>query len=337
MRDLSYYIYNDIDNCVCRCDLLNAEATKSLDFWIAANGKYHFRNRLFDSKSKVLKHLNDMNESTAKSYTKAFLIPPPYYVEQSLQPEMDMLTTCIKTYGRISAFVAAGGPTGCEDGTEFEKFLFSNRRQHFDIDYLKLVHRFIVSSKVIRPIINEGGTLPRVINDILFGVALGNCTIVTARIEKRCGFFLNLDSCTNDQIFKTYGIPKPSLQKFLTSPMVATQYWPEDTIDSLVKIIDYINNNFYAFNALKTTLSISGDEIMFFGTSLFVSQLKNGKWYIKGDMEKIFQLFNVSTCAELRRFVDKTLGDKIRHGVFPECDSRDEIFKLLDKVKKCMI
>lgn len=157
MRDLAYYIYNDIDNCVCRCDLINAEATKSLDFWIAANGKYHFRNRLFDSKSKLLKCLNEMNESTAKSYTKAFLIPPPYYVEQSLQIAMNMLTTRIVTYNRISVFVVAGGPTGCEDGTVFERFLFSNREQRFDIDYLKHVHMFVVNSKVIRPIMNERG------------------------------------------------------------------------------------------------------------------------------------------------------------------------------------
>ena len=115
--------------------------------------------------------------------------------------------------------------------------------------------------------------------------------------------------------------------------MVTTQYWPEDTLDSLVRIVNYINNNLYAFHSLKTTLSISGNEIIFFGTTLFVSQLKNGKWYIKGNMEKICQLFGVSTCAELRRLVDRTLGEKIRHGVFPECDSRDEIFKLLDKVK----
>lgn len=49
---------------------------------------------------------------------------------------------------------------------------------------------------------------------------------------------------------------------------------------------------------------------MFFGTSLFVSQLKNGKWYIKGDMEKICQLFGASTRAELKRFIDRTLGRK---------------------------
>ena len=333
MSNLVYYVYNDINNCVYCFDLLEDIITKSLSFWVNSYGKYNFLEHEFNSKSEFLRFLNEANDSTANLYTKAFVIAPPYFVKQSFQPEMNMLSTCIVAYGRISAFVAAGGPTGCENGTEFEKFLFMNRGKRFDIDYLVRIHKFLINSKVVRPIVNGGRSLPRTLADILFSVSLGTDNVVTARIEKRCGFFLNLDDCTNDQIFKTYGIEKTSLQRFLTKPMVATQYWPEDTLDSLAKIVNYINNNFYAFNALKTTLSISGNEIMFFGTPLLISQLKNGKWYIKGDMEKICQLFGASTCAELRRFVDRTLGDKIRHGVFPECDSRDEIFKLLDKVK----
>lgn len=333
MSNLVYYIYNDINNCVYCLDLLNNIITSSLEFWFNSYGKYHFLEHEFNSKSEFLRFLNEANDSTANLYTKVFVIAPPYFVKQSLQPETDMLSTCIVAYGRISMFVATGGPTGCEDGTEFEKFLFMNRGRRFDIDYLVRIHKFLLNSKVVRPIVNDGRPLPRTLGDILFNVALGTGDIVTARIEKRYGFFLNFDVCTNDQIFKTYGIEKASLQRFLIEPMVATQYWPEDTLDSLARIVNYINNNFYAFRALKTTLSISGNEIMFFETLLFVSQLKNGKWYINGDMEKICQLFGVSTCAELRRFVDRTLGKKIRYGVFPECDSRDEIFKLLDKVK----
>lgn len=234
----------------------------------------------------------------------------------------------------VCTFISAGGgPTGSENGTEFEKFLFMNREKRFDIYYLARIHKFLINSKIVRPVVDNGRPLPRLLDDILFKVALGTGDTTTAKIDKFGGFFLNLKGCTNDQIFKTYGIEKASLQRFLTKPIVTTQYWPEDTLDSLVKIVNYINNNFYAFHCPKTTLSISGNEIMFFGTPLFVSQLKNGKWYIKGDMEKICQLFGASTCAELRRFVDRTLGEKIRHGVFPECDSRDEIFKLLDKVK----
>ena len=334
MSNLAYYVYNDINNCVYSLDLLSETVTKSLDFWINAQTGYHFFHETFNSKPDLLRCLNDMNQATANSYTKTFLIDPPYYVNQSWQPVTNILLTRITTYNMICTFISAGeGPTGCENGTEFEKFLFMNREKRFDIYYLARIHKFLIKSKIVRPIVNEGKPLPRIIDNILFNVVLGTGDTTTARIDKFGGFFLNLKDCTNDQIFKTYGIEKASLQRFLTKPMVATQYWPEDTLDSLAKIINYINNNFYAFHGPKTTLSIYGNEIMFFGTPLFVSQLKNGKWYIKGDMEKICQLFGASTCAELRRFVDRTLGEKIRHGIFPECDSRDEIFKLLDKVK----
>ena len=334
MSNFVYYVYNDINNCVYSLDLLSETVTKSLDFWVNAQTGYHFFHGTFNSKPKLLRCLNDINQVTANSYTRTFLIDPPYYVKQSYQPVPNILSTRIKTYNMTCTFIeAGGGPTGCENGTEFEKFLFMNREKRFDIYYLARIHKFLIKSKIVRPVVNDGRALPRLIDDILFKVALGTGDIITARIDKFSGFFLDLKGCTNDQIFKTYGIEKASLQRFLTKPIVTTQYWPEDTLDSLARIVNYINNNFYAFRGPKTTLSISGNEIMFFGTPLFVSQLKNGKWYIKGDMEKICQLFGVSTCAELRCFVDRTLGEKIRHGVFPECDSRDEIFKLLDKVK----
>lgn len=333
MSKFVYYIYNDINNCVYCFDLLSETIIKSLDFWINANTGYHFLHGTFNSKSEFLRCLNDMNQVTANSYTESFLIAPPYYVKQLYQVETNVLSTSITAYGGTYTFIAEGGPTGCENGTEFEKFLFMNRGRRFDVYYLIHVHKFILNSKIVRPVVDEGRALPRIFGDILFNVILGTGDTTTARIDKLSGFFLHLNDFTNDQIFKTYGIEKASLQRFLTKPMDADQYWPEDTLNSLARIINYINNNFYAFHGLKTTLSISGNEIMFFETSLFVSQLKNGKWYIKGDMKKICQLFGTSTCAELRRFVDRTLGDKIRHGVFPECDSRDEIFKLLDKVK----
>lgn len=333
MRNFEYYVYNDINKCVYRLDLLSETVIKSLDFWINANTGYHFLHETFNSKSEFLRYLNDMNQATANSYTKSFLIAPPYYVKQSYQVETNVLSTSITAYGGIYTFTAEEGLIGRGNGTEFEKFLFMNRGQRFDVYCLIRIHKFILNSKIVRPVVDDERALPRIFGDILFNVTLGTGDTTTARIDKSSGFFLNLDGCTNDQIFKTYGIEKASLQRFLNKPMNADQYWPEGTLVSLTKIVNYINNNFYAFRGLKTTLSISGNEIMFFGTSLFVSQLKNGKWYIKGDMEKICQLFGTSTCAELRRFVDRTLGEKIRHGVFPECDSRGEIFKLLDKVK----
>ena len=209
MSNFAYYVYNDINNCVYSLDLLSETVTKLLDFWINVDTGYHFFHETFNSKPELLRYLNDMNQATANSYTKTFLIDPPYYVKQSCQPVTNILLTRITTYNMICTFIAAGGgPTGCENGTEFEKFLFMNRGRRFDIYYLAHIHRFLIKSKIVRPIVNEERPLPRIPDDILFNVALGTGDTTTAMIDKFCGFFLNLNGCTNDQIFKTYGIEK---------------------------------------------------------------------------------------------------------------------------------
>ena len=112
MRNFVYYIHNDINNCVYRFDLLSQTVTKSLYFWINANTGYHFLHRTFNSKSEFLRRLNDMNQATANSYIKSFLIAPPYYVKQSYQVETNVLSTSITAYGGIYTFITEGSPTG---------------------------------------------------------------------------------------------------------------------------------------------------------------------------------------------------------------------------------
>lgn len=245
MNNFAYYVY--INNCVYSLDLLSEIVTKLLDFWINVHTGYHFFHETFNSKPELLRCLNDMNQATANSYTKTFLIDPPYYVKQSWQPVTNILLTRITTYNMTCTFISAGGgPTGCENGTEFEKFLFMNREKRFDIYYLTRIHKFLIKSKIVRPVVNNGRALPRTLDDILFSVALGTGDITTARIDKFGGFFLNLKGCTNDQIFKTYGIEKASLQRFLTKPMVTTQYWPEDTLDSLASTTSTTTSTLFA-------------------------------------------------------------------------------------------
>lgn len=193
MRNFEYYVYNNIDNCVYRLDLLSEKPiNKSLDFWINANTGYHFLHETFNSKSAFLRYLNDMNQATANSYTKSFLIAPPYYVKQSYQVETNVLSTSITAYGGIYTFTAEEGLIGCENGTEFEKFLFMNRGQRFDVCYLIRIHKFILNSKIVRPVIDEERALPRIFGDILFNVVLGTGDKTTARIDKSSGFSLTL-------------------------------------------------------------------------------------------------------------------------------------------------
>lgn len=189
MSNFAYYVYNDINNCVYSLDLLSETVTKSLDFGINAQTEYHFFHEIFNSKSELLRCLNDMNQATANSYTRTFLIDPPYYVKQSYQPVPNILSTRIKTYNMICTFIeAGGGPTGCKNGTEFEKFLFMNREKRFDIYYLTHIHKFLIKSKIVRPVVNNGRPLPRLLDDMLFNVALGTGDITTAKIAKFSGF-----------------------------------------------------------------------------------------------------------------------------------------------------
>ena len=43
-------------------------------------------------------------------------------------------------------------------------------------------------------------------------------------------------------------------------------------------------------------------------------------------------MFNLGTAAELKVYVNNILGVKRRAGVFPECETKEEVIRLLNKV-----
>ena len=55
---------------------------------------------------------------------------------------------------------------------------------------------------------------------------------------------------------------------------------------------------------------------------------------LKKESEKlpnlILSMFGAETRAELDEYISKQIGKKRRNGVFPNCDSRDEIIKLVE-------
>lgn len=333
MTEFVYYVYNDVDNSICPLDLLSGTTYPcSYGFDVVGAGSCFFELHVFRTKFRLCEYLNRKNKQTSERYTRHFHIKPPYTVRLECDQEHDMCLTRVFAREYNSAFIAQGGPTGHTQGTEFEKFLANNRGQRFNIDYLRRLHNFLVCSQVIRPIINYTGK----VEDLRFAITFADGSKTKAKIDNRIGFFLSLGGCTNDEIFKSYGIEKLELQRFMAKPIVQTQYWPESSLDELFAIIDYINKEFYAPLPAKSQFLITDNQIQFFGTVLHISQLKSGKWYINGDMENIFRMFGVSDRSGLRQFVDNVLGKKIRRGVFPECETRDEILELLNKAKKCM-
>ena len=107
-------------------------------------------------------------------------------------------------------------------------------------------------------------------------------------------------------------------------------------MQTVYKIINYINQHYYAFcSSVDDDFVVSDSGISYCGIIFKIKQHRNGKWYIDGDITKIISMFKMPDITELRKFIDKTLGRKFRRGLFPECDSKEEIIKLLNEIKKC--
>lgn len=140
----------------------------------------------------------------------------------------------------------------------------------------------------------------------------------------------------NDEIFDSYNIPKSEILKILEDAGFEWYgKWPETDMQTVYKIINYINRNYYAFClSVDGNFVVSDSGISYCGIIFKIKQHRNGKWYIDGDITKIISMFKMPDITELRKFIDKTLGRKFRKGLFPECDSKEEIIKLLNEIKK---
>ena len=104
------------------------------------------------------------------------------------------------------------------------------------------------------------------------------------------------------------------------------------TTISFMDFIRKLNSSIYLTNREK--IELNGDQIIYGGNKLSIKQSPtNNKWFIAGPFDLIFDMFGAETRAELDEYISKQIGKKRRNGVFPNCDSRDEIIKLIELLR----
>ena len=104
------------------------------------------------------------------------------------------------------------------------------------------------------------------------------------------------------------------------------------TATSFMDFIRELNSSIYLINREK--IELSGDQIIYGSNKLSIKQSPtNNKWFIAGPFDLILNMFGVETRAELDEYISKQIGNKRRNGVFPNCDSRDEIIKLVESLR----
>lgn len=104
------------------------------------------------------------------------------------------------------------------------------------------------------------------------------------------------------------------------------------TATSFVDFIRKLNSSVYLTNREK--IELNGDQIIYGSNKLSIKQSPtNNKWFIAGPFDLILNMFGAETRAELDEYISKQIGNKRRNGVFPNCDSRDEIIKLVESLR----
>ena len=104
------------------------------------------------------------------------------------------------------------------------------------------------------------------------------------------------------------------------------------TTISFMDFIRKLNSSIYLTNREK--IELNGDQIIYGGNKLSIKQSPtNNKWFIAGPFDLILNMFRAETRAELDEYISKQIGKKRRNGVFPNCDSRDEIIKLVESLR----
>ena len=330
MSKYTYYVFDYHTNKLGCLDLLeNADDSDFIEVLDTRSFRFYFNQKYFDNLNEFLDYLKHLNFKIAEAYVEDFGINPPYTIRQEFCGSE--ICTNIEFKGLNLTFTPSRVPDW-HLNRPIDKFFEKTKGSDFNIDYIVKLHNFLYNSMVIRPLHES--------RNYQFMITYANGKTTTAIIwrstcKNRC--YLYACSMANYEIFDSYNIPKSEILKILEDAGFEWHgNWPETDIQTVYKVIDYINQHYYSFcPSVDGNFVVSDSGISYCGIIFKIKQHKNGKWYIDGDITKIISMFKMPDITELRKFIDKTLGRKFRKGLFPECDSKEEIIKLLNEIKKC--
>lgn len=214
-----------------------------------------------------------------------------------------------------------------EDAPIYE-FLRRHRGQLFDSAMMTQFHKFALENEVFSPCCAIFGRTR-------FAVKLGDrisIAEVCRCLSRAEPYFLCFDSKaeSNKEVFKYYNISREYLSDLFH--IDTTGDWPYSAKQTVYDIINYINNTKYANCSISQGIIIQGNVVKYQSVTFTIEQTKNSKWYLCGDINSILGMFGLDNKDKLRTYVNSILGEKKRSGIFPECETREEIEKLITSI-----
>ena len=196
----------------------------------------------------------------------------------------------------------------------------------FNIKTLIKLHNSIVSNCVVRPVTYSSRPDAYVakINGTLYDARIARVTDNT--------FYLQFSTIPSIKLFEYYNIKLAEYEPLISHDFrLIDGYIPADNKEQILKILDFINSKRCAME--YASFIIRGDTILSNGCMFKIVQTPTGKWYVKGKRDEFPKVFKCSGMEEIREFAVNLFGRRIT-GVFPECNTREELLTLIEKMKK---
>lgn len=315
-----YLFYDQVNQELIKLDLLelsdSSNKTCFVTFPFVLNGKYAHNGQ------DLVNLINEYNGRVYNRYQDEYKIKPPYFVKYTYDQIGSVGVSIF--YKKEHLLFYDNEISNPDDYPVIDSFVSKHKSLPFCGVYMKKLHKFIMDNQIVRPNPKPGG--------IYFNVVIkGKIYKAYVFNERTDHCFLSFQETGNRYVFNYYNIGEDEVLNVLGISEWQGG-WPE-TPESLVYVlIDYINDNRMA-RPVDDKFKIDGNKIITYFDEFEIKQTKTGKWYIRGNIESICLLFKVPDNMALKRFVNKIIGNKIRHGVFPECDSREEVTKLLKTIR----
>lgn len=289
----------------------------------------------FTSENALVSYCVERNQQVEKEYEETFKIKPPYLLRPYTVHDGSMeYYVYYRDYRLIFEDMGVMPELEkdiwdiVEDAPIYEFFRI-HRGQLFDSAMMIQFHKFALEKEVFSPCCATFGRTR-------FAVKLGNrISIAEVRRcicrEEYC--FLNFDSRaeSNKEVFKYYNISREHLSDIFHIDTTKGD-WPYSEEQIVYDIINYINNTKYANCSIPHGIIIQGNIVKYQSATFTIEQTKNSKWYLCGDINSILEMFRLDSKDKLRTYMNSILGEKKRSGVFPECETREEIEKLITSI-----
>lgn len=289
----------------------------------------------FTSENALVSYCVEHNQQVEKEYEETFKIKPPYLLHPYTNHDGSiayyvyyrdymLIFEDMHVIPKLEKYIW----DIVEDAPIYEFFRI-HCGQLFDSAMMTQFHKFALEKEVFSPCRTAFGRAR-------FAVKLGDHISIAEvhRCPGRAEFcFLNFDSKaeSNKEVFKHYNISREYISDFFHIDTTKGD-WPYSEEQTVYDIINYINSTKYANCPIPQGIIIQGNVVKYQSETFTIKQTKNSKWYLCGDINSILEMFKLDSKDKLRSYMNNILGEKKRSGIFPECETREEIEKLITSI-----